>query len=611
MRATPSAGIVDSRNEPLSELVASLKSTDRFIREDAANELAQSGDEKQAAELCRLLYDVDISVRNLAAEILVKIGKAATKPLLDESFSPDKDVRKFIVDIMALTGDSAFVPRLVELLNDPNDNVVGSAAEALGRIGRPEAVPALIDCCRLHPLAELQAIEALGNIGSPEAMPVLREKTRSNNIVIVYAAVEALGKIGSPEAAQILFELLGSDNKQLRGTVLSTIIKIAGNGGRKKIDEISGGQIVDMLIDAALSDDPGVRSAVIRELAFWSGPKVTAALIKALNDPDQSIVDLALGALRIAGDSGLDEIKKGIQQGNDLVKKYLIEVSAFLKSSELFGVVLPEAKSPDPNVRIAVCKALSKYSNSQAIEALLALADDEVGHVRAEALKSLGFSGDISIVERLFKYLDDEYPDVREACLGAMILIDGSKTVEFFKKDLEQGDKNRKILAARALGWIGSEAAANILLEALGSDVAEVRKYALLGLAKIGHSKLEENLTYLLTDESPEVRKAVVDAYLSVAKEKAADHIQVLLDDDDPWVRFYTINALAGTCDRKCLDKLAEIALNQPPFIQIAIVNFLSKSGEPKAISALQRLAASENDEIRAAAQEALDAPGN
>ena len=114
-----------------ADIVARIKDQDRAVREDAAIELMEAARPEHAVELCAMLADSDISVRNLVAEILVKMGMSASEALIKESTSDDNDVRKFVVDTMASIGDRRFVPVLIELLNDPNENVVCSAAEAI------------------------------------------------------------------------------------------------------------------------------------------------------------------------------------------------------------------------------------------------------------------------------------------------------------------------------------------------------------------------------------------------------------------------------------------------------------------------------------------------
>ena len=595
-------------SDQLSDNVQKLRDSDRMIREDAAYELASNPSPQAAAELCKLLADPDISVRNLVAEVLVKMGPVASEALINEAESSDHDVRKFVADIMALINDERFVPVLIKYLDDKNENVVGSSAEALGHLKNAKAVKPLMEMIKKHPDSSLQAIESLGKIGSNEALPMLSEILDSDNVVLAYAAVEAVGHIGSSKAISKLLDLLKVGNPELRNVVLTTVLKIAGTGNREDLFNATGGKFIEYLVEAAASDDHDVKRAVISELAFWSGDKIVSALIDALEDSHEEIVDLAQGALRIAGNTGLSEILKGLKTARDETKIHLIEISSFLKSPELLDVILAQAQSDNPDVRMAVAQTLNKYSNSESIQTLLKLADDEVGHVRAAALKSLGLVAGESEVVEISRHLDDEYPDVKEACLGTLVLVGGQTTIDLFEKDLKKSDIERKVMAIRGLGWIGEDQAIEILVESLNHEEAEVRRYAIIGLAKMNYHALEENLTMLLADENPEVRKAVIDAYLTVSGPNAAENIKVLLDDNDMWVRFYAINALASIDDVTSSDKLIEILPEQPAFVQIAIINLIGKSDDLEVKAELKKLTESENEDIANAAREALEA---
>ncbi len=592
----------------LNENVLKLKDSDRMVREDAAYELSSNPTPEAAEQLCALLSDPDISLRNLVAEVLVKMGSVASKALIKEAKSPDHDVRKFVADIMALIKDTEFISVLENMLDDKNENVVGSAAEALGHIGEARAVNSLIKCMKSHPDSSLQAVESLGKIGSDEALPELSIILDSDNVVLAYAAVEAVGKIGSSKAINKLINLLKVGNPELRNVVLTTVLKIAGTGNREDLFNVTGGRFIDYLVEAAASDDMDVKKAVLSELAFWSGDKVVGALVDSLDSDNEEIINLAQGALRICGNSGINRFVEGLKNARDESRIVLIEVSSFLKSPELLDVILNQAKSENPDVRMAVAKTLNKYSNQESIQTLLDLTKDEVGHVRAQAINSLGLVADEAYVEQIAEHLNDEYPDVREATLGSLVLIGGQKAIEIFKNNLAHGeDVESKILAVRGLGWIGEDESIEIMVEALNHEEAEVRHHSITGLAKMNYSKLEESLILLLSDENPEVRKAVVDAYITIKGAEAAENIKVLLDDGDMWVRFYTINALASIEDKTSLDKLLEIFNEQPPFVQIAIVNLIGTYDDQRATDQLRKFSESDNEDIANSAKEALE----
>ncbi|MBN1310538.1 MAG: HEAT repeat domain-containing protein [Anaerolineae bacterium] len=97
------------------------------------------------------------------------------------------------------------VPHLIELLaGDPTREVRLNATYALGAIGQPEAVPALIDV--LHQsgndlVMQLVIVKALGKIGDPMATEILLEMSRkSTSRCICVAAAKTLERIGTPQA---------------------------------------------------------------------------------------------------------------------------------------------------------------------------------------------------------------------------------------------------------------------------------------------------------------------------------------------------------------------------------------------------------------------------
>jgi HEAT repeat protein len=73
--------------------------------------------------------------------------------------------------------------------------------EALGKLGDPQAVPALIQALGDSDSAvRAAAAEALGAIGDPQAVPALIQALGDSDCDVRRAAAEALGKLGDPQA---------------------------------------------------------------------------------------------------------------------------------------------------------------------------------------------------------------------------------------------------------------------------------------------------------------------------------------------------------------------------------------------------------------------------
>jgi len=96
------------------------------------------------------------------------------------------------------------VPRLLDLLADPNRNVRIAAACALGRLGRREALADLRDLLRRAPSVE--AIDAVTAVADEDAVVLLARIARTRPDLALPAR-DALEAIDHPRAAQLLESL--------------------------------------------------------------------------------------------------------------------------------------------------------------------------------------------------------------------------------------------------------------------------------------------------------------------------------------------------------------------------------------------------------------------
>jgi len=87
--------------------------------------------------------------------------------------------------------------------------VRGSAAVALGEVGDPDDLGALLDLLRdAHPWPRRGATYALGRLGLIEAAPRIREELTDPAAEVRLAAVWALGRLGDDGAREALVQLL-------------------------------------------------------------------------------------------------------------------------------------------------------------------------------------------------------------------------------------------------------------------------------------------------------------------------------------------------------------------------------------------------------------------
>lgn len=168
-----------------------------------------------------LLDDPDPSVRRAAIGALQRIGAIEVAELAAALADPDAGVRRRALELVATLrgqGPAAKVA-IVPLLDDPDDTVVEVAAWASGE--REPAEPGAV--ARLAALAveaadalvREAAVAALGSLGDPAGLPAILAGTR-DKATVRRRAVIALAPFDGPEVDAALQTALDDRDWQVR-----------------------------------------------------------------------------------------------------------------------------------------------------------------------------------------------------------------------------------------------------------------------------------------------------------------------------------------------------------------------------------------------------------
>ncbi len=148
------------------------------------------------------------------------------------------------IQIIASSGDPAWVPTLTRIAKDPRKYLRAEAIRALGYFDAPqanaalidglsdewedvrfeavnglgahkvtEAVPALIGMIDHHDTRTLPAIRALGDIGDPRALPALYRLLEHDRSTVRQYACTAIGAIGQPESLSHLLAVINDKDE--------------------------------------------------------------------------------------------------------------------------------------------------------------------------------------------------------------------------------------------------------------------------------------------------------------------------------------------------------------------------------------------------------------
>jgi bilin biosynthesis protein len=180
------------------------------------------------ARLIEQLASDDEVVRVQAGELLLQMGSAAVRPLIDALQNPRQPARPMIAATLGQLGDKRAVEPLIAALRDPDKAVRYQAALALAKLKDRRAIRPLLhalfdemppvgtDSLTGEPLfVRAAAAQALGELRATEAVPALKVLLRDEERSVRLAALQALIRIGTTEALQAVGDALMEEQGDL------------------------------------------------------------------------------------------------------------------------------------------------------------------------------------------------------------------------------------------------------------------------------------------------------------------------------------------------------------------------------------------------------------
>jgi HEAT repeat protein len=412
----------------------------------------------------------------------------------------DRRAHTLVVDDLVRIGSAAVLP-LMAVLDDPNPNVRGGAARALGKIGDPRALGSLIFRLRYDSDVEVRksAVWAL-HMGGSRAVPPLIEALRDPDEWVRFGAVIVLAKIGDA-AVEPLVTALRDSNVMVRANAAETLGRIADYRAAEALS-------------AALDD---TEEQVWQQAAVSLGRMRDARAVKALIH----IVQSPASGLRTKAIKALGHIR---------------DVRAV---DPLIEVVYRES---DRWMRLFAIEALGRIGDIRAIEVLVDAAYDESRDVRTKSIVTLGEIESGLATDALYSIFEDMEVDVEDQQTALFELGKrGDPRAVGGLIDLLQFDPkvDNRIYAALVLGEIGGSEAVDSLIDALCDDVPDVADHALKSLVKLGNTATEPLLHNLYESPNVERRRWVIRTLGEIGSEQAiAALMEVAVNGAEvDWVR--------------------------------------------------------------------------
>ena len=480
--------------------------------------LGITGSNQAISPLQQALNDEDNSVRFSAAEALGNIGELVVSSLIQYLHYEDHLVRSSAAKALGNIGNEAAVMALIQALNDEDNSVRSSAADALGKISNEAAVPALI--------------QALNNED---------DSVRSS-------AAKALGEIGNEAAVTALIKALNDENYLVYLSVCFALENI-------------GELVVFFLIQALQSEDYLVHSRA-SDVLEKIGNKAVTALIKALNDENYLVCLRAAFALgNIGNEAAVTALIQALQSEDDWVRYRAAEALGKIGNEAAVTALIQALQSEDDWVRYTAAEALGKIGNEAAVTALIKALQSEDNSMRYRAAEALGRIGNEVAVTVLIKALQSEDNSMRYRAAEALGEIGNEAAVTALIQALKDEDNWVRSSAAFALGEIGNEAAVTALIQALKDEDYSVYSKAAEALGKIGNEAAILALIQALHYHYKDFLLCVSVAFAlgEIANKTAVTALIQALHFEDICVRFSAVLALEKSAISKALPELTKL----------------------------------------------------
>lgn len=595
-------------------LITHIQNPDIGIQEAADRALQKIGGAKVAGAVIPLLRSEDAPVRNIAMEMLRKIGATDMDGLVQLLHDQDPDMRIFAADILGSTGSLlAVAPLQGALLRDPEVNVRYQAAVSLGNLAFPEAAASLNSALHDEEWVQFSVIEALIKIRAESSVSALVKALDSSSELVASVIIDALGEMGNVKAAPLLVHRLEVTTGPLRNKIVASIIKILGEKSLGLLGPRERDNLYQYMLVAIKDDDEDIQNTMIRGLAAMGGEKASAAIAEMAEnldpDRDHDRLEVIINALVKIGFT--ETIAAMIRNGGEIAQHVGVETVSRAPSREGLELLKEVFADKPRDLQRAMIIDLAKHCGPEDQAFFLdILKKYEDGNVLKAALLFLGRKGEPQEVSpAVTACLEHPYDDVKEAALDACIALHDPLTLGYVLGMAQEEDPIRRMMAVYALGSIDATAYQHIILKALGDASADVRRVALEALGRVCPlpAAWEEAIAAKLDDPESEVRLAVITV-LGGCNASCLDAALLRgLEDPAPWVRVRCIETLSLRGTVSAVPQLVSLLEDENELIVIKAIAALGAIGGEQAFRALFALIDHENPDIQHAAEDAVE----
>ncbi|HEY7119906.1 MAG TPA: HEAT repeat domain-containing protein [Tepidisphaeraceae bacterium] len=273
-------------------------------------------------------------------------------------------------------------------------------------------------------------------------------------------------------------------------------------------------------LDAALgSNDPFIRSHAIEALNQTAGVQARGVYLNGLKDPSSQVrftSAMAIGQLQIA--DARDELLQLVNDPNARVRIAVRFALHRLGDTSYTKDLEQTAKEPLVwQIRADTAMVLGMLKEPTAVRVLRPMQRDPQAAVRIQVAEALWRLGDEQGLRNLVAATQSAYPDDQMVALMGLAAPKDTRIMGHLRSSLTADYPEVCLVAARAMGMLGSDAGYAIAADLARSRDANQRMLAALALGAIGRPDAQPLLADLLKDrDSADIRLCAAQAILQL-----------------------------------------------------------------------------------------------
>lgn len=473
------------------------------------------GGEESVPALAKLLAAADPELRDAARRALQAIASPKAGEALRAALTSAQDpiVVRGLLDALAFRRDASDVDLIAKRLHGAEPAVASAAALALGKIGDPKAVAALVaagdrataglrhdianailnaeaaDAAALMPLVASEdptlratALARLAKVSPSSALPKLSEAMRAENPTVVAATLRVAADSRDTMLVKTVIEAL----PRLRPGLQAIAATVLAESGVKE----ASGAVAQLL----RSPVQATRLDAIAALGKIGGADAVPPLLDRLANAPEDEERAAERAISVISDASVDEhLIKAAKGGSGPSAAAAIRALAARNPNGAAAIIIDLAKSQDTAVQMAALDGLKQAGGSHEFTPILemVIATQDAG-VRSKAISAAGAiasraSDREGVVAALRRIMGTAPPELRAAIVPLLAAAPCPSALQTAVAAFADADGDVRDAAMRALsGWPDFSAADSLLKIARGTPV-ESKHYvlAMRGIAKL------------------------------------------------------------------------------------------------------------------------------